>query len=50
LLGIVCALFAMAGMRFGDWIVRFIDREFFRKLVLCGLFVLGFNIFLRGLG
>jgi len=50
LLGMVCALFAMAGMRVGDWIVRFIDREFFRKLVLCGLFILGFNIFLRGLG
>jgi uncharacterized membrane protein YfcA len=50
LLGVVCALFAMIGMRIGDWVVQFIDRDFFRKLVLCGLFILGFNIFLRGLG
>jgi uncharacterized membrane protein YfcA len=50
LLGVACAGFAMLGMRIGDWLVQFIDREFFRKLVLCGLFILGFNIFLRGLG
>lgn len=50
ILGLVCALFAMTGMRLGDWVVQFIDRDFFRKLVLCGLFILGFNIFLRGLG
>lgn len=48
--GVACAAFAMAGMGLGDWSVKYIDREFFRKLVLGGLFVLGLNIFLRGLG
>ena len=49
-LGMVCAIFAMIGMRVGDRIVRYVDREFFRRLVLSGLFILGFNIFLRNLG
>ena len=49
-LGIVCAFFAMIGMWIGDRILRFVDLQSFRKLILCGLFILGLNIFLRGLG
>ena len=33
----------------GDRIVQYVDRGFFRRLVLSGLFILGLNIFLRGL-
>ena len=48
-LGIVCSIFAIIGMWVGDRIVRYVDRDFFRRLVLSGLFILGLNIFLRGL-
>ncbi|MEG3593290.1 MAG: sulfite exporter TauE/SafE family protein [Pseudomonadota bacterium] len=48
-LGIVCSIFAIIGMWLGDRIVRYVDRDFFRRLVLSGLFILGLNIFLRGL-
>ena len=48
-LGIVCSIFAIVGMWAGDRIVQYVDREFFRRLVLSGLFILGFNIFLKGL-
>jgi len=48
-LGAICAIFGIIGMWFGDRVVRYVDREFFRKLILSGLFILGFYIFLRGL-
>ena len=46
-LGIVCSIFAIIGMWLGDRIVQYVDRGFFRRLVLSGLFILGLNIFLR---
>ena len=44
-LGIVAPFFAIIGMWMGDRIVQYVDRGFFRRLVLSGLFILGLNIF-----